>query len=65
MKSPRPPKKPASKMTPRKSPRPEENPRYLPDPGEVERKSLRNYAKGGMCRGMGAAKKGGKYGKSG
>jgi hypothetical protein len=62
--SPRPKARPESKLAPKKSPRPS-----TASDGALER-ALRNsqpgkMAKGGMCRGMGAAKKGGKYSKSG
>ena len=66
-KSPRPKAKPS--MT--SSPRPMANParkKPMPNPmndpmskRSIEQRTLRPMAKGGMCRGMGAASKGGKY----
>lgn len=59
------------------SPRPKAKPmmtskRPKPNPGDgdmdakkIEGRSVRAMAGGGMCRGMGAATKGGKYGKNG
>lgn len=58
--SPRPKANPKRGMT--TSPRPKANP--LNDrmsPASIERRSVREMAKGGKCRGMGAASKGGKY----
>lgn len=72
-KSPRPkanPKRPAAKPM-----RPKKNPMYdMMSPQSVEGRSTREMKKGGAvkkmamggsCRGMGAAKKGGKYTKAG
>lgn len=59
-KSPRPMPNPKRGMT--SSPRPKANP-FIPK--AIEDRSARAMAKGGMCRGMGAAKKGGGYMKNG
>lgn len=46
----------SSDLAPKKSPRPKKNPRRKAMGGAVDK-----YAKGGKCRGMGAAKRGGNY----
>lgn len=54
---------------PAKSPRPRANPENRMGNAakreEYDRKTLTKMAMGGTCRGMGAAKKGGKYSKAG
>ena len=71
--SPRPKANPNSPM--KSSPRPKTNPMNdRMSPMSVEKRSMREMAKGGMtkkmamggkCRGMGAAKRGGEYSKNG
>ena len=66
------PKSRPSNLAPKSSPRPRTRSDYETDmdvkaaeKGYKSGGKVTKMASGGMCRGMGAAKKGGKYGKSG
>lgn len=56
---------PKPKANPKRQ-KPKANPMYDRNSKQsIEARTLRPMAKGGMCRGTGAAKKGGKYSKAG
>ena len=68
MKSPRPKARPESSAAPKKSPRPRTRSDGEADAAfgrAMKHSQPDKMAKGGKCRGMGAATKGGKYSKSG